>query len=184
MLLDPEWQHKVARVVWMGGAFERPDVLQELNAAYDPEATHLVMTSDAPLLIVPLDVTLMTYMHLEDIRLLESSASPLAQYLGRTVRPWVTWLADRFGRDGCPDGESPQDVALRADAGREPRHGAGVTLHEQRCGTLVASFPPRDEVEIGPFIGTLGDVCHAIDWLDAAGRRTLRRNGCASKPCI
>jgi inosine-uridine nucleoside N-ribohydrolase len=102
MLLDPEWQHKVARIVWMGGAFELPDVLQELNAAYDPEATHLVMTSAAPLLVVPLDVTLRTYLRLDEIGRLESAATPLAQYLGRTVRPWVTWLAERFGRDGCP----------------------------------------------------------------------------------
>jgi inosine-uridine nucleoside N-ribohydrolase len=102
MLLDPEWQHKVARVVWMGGAFELPDVLQELNAAYDPEATHLVMTSAAPMLIVPLDVTLRTSMHLDQVTRLESASSPVAQYLGRTVRPWVTWLAERFGREGCP----------------------------------------------------------------------------------
>jgi inosine-uridine nucleoside N-ribohydrolase len=102
MLLDPEWQHKVERIVWMGGAFELPDVLQELNAAYDPEATHLVMTSDAPLLVVPLDVTLRTSMHLDEVDRLESAGTPLAQYLGRTVRPWVTWLAARFGRDGCP----------------------------------------------------------------------------------
>jgi inosine-uridine nucleoside N-ribohydrolase len=102
MLLDPEWQHKVQRIVWMGGAFELPDVLQELNAAYDPEATHLVMTSDAPLLVVPLDVTLRTSMHLDQVDRLESAGTPLAQYLGRTVRPWVTWLAARFGRDGCP----------------------------------------------------------------------------------
>lgn len=102
MLLDPEWQHKVERVVWMGGAFELPDVLQELNAAYDPEATHLVMTSEAPLLVVPLDVTLQTSMHLDDVARLEAAGTPLAQYLARTVRPWVTWLAARFGRDGCP----------------------------------------------------------------------------------
>jgi inosine-uridine nucleoside N-ribohydrolase len=102
MLLDPEWQHKVARVAWMGGAFELPDVLQELNAAYDPEATHLVMTSDAPLLIVPLDVTLRTYMHLDEVARLEAAGTPLAQYLGQSVRPWVTWLARRFGREGCP----------------------------------------------------------------------------------
>lgn len=102
ILRDPEWPEKVARVVWMGGAFELPDLLQELNAAYDPEATHLVLTSAAPMLIVPLDVTLLTYMHLEDVDRLEASGKPLASYLGRTVRPWVMWLAEKFGRDGCP----------------------------------------------------------------------------------
>jgi inosine-uridine nucleoside N-ribohydrolase len=102
ILMDPEWPDKVARIVWMGGAFELPDVLQELNAAYDPEATHLVLTSAAPMLVVPLDVTLRTYMHLGEVDQLEAVGTPLTTYLARNVRPWVTWLAARFGRDGCP----------------------------------------------------------------------------------
>lgn len=102
ILLDPAWPEKVARVVWMGGAFETPDLLQELNAAYDPEATHLVLTSAAPMLVVPLDVTLQTHLHLDEVQRLEDLGTPLGSYLATTVRPWVTWLADRFGRDGCP----------------------------------------------------------------------------------
>ena len=102
MLLDPDWAAKVERIVWMGGAFELPDVLQELNAAYDPEATSLVMQSVAPLLVVPLDVTLRTWMRLSDVDRLEAAGTPLTDYLARSVRPWVTWLAERFGRDGCP----------------------------------------------------------------------------------
>jgi inosine-uridine nucleoside N-ribohydrolase len=102
MLLDPDWPKKVKQVMWMGGAFNLPAILQELNAAYDPEATHLLLTSDAPMTVVPLDVTLWTYMHLDDVDTLEAADTPLAHYLARTVRPWVSWLAERFGRDGCP----------------------------------------------------------------------------------
>lgn len=102
ILLDPTWPEKVKQVVWMGGAFELPDVLQELNAAYDPEATHLVFTSAVPMLVVPLDVTLRTAMHLHEVDRLEAHGTPLASYLARTVRPWVTWLEARFGREGCP----------------------------------------------------------------------------------
>jgi inosine-uridine nucleoside N-ribohydrolase len=101
MLLDRDWQHKVARIVWMGGAFELPDVLQELNAAYDPEAAHLVLTSAAPLLVVPLDVTLRTNLNFAEIDRLENAGTPLTAYLARSVRPWAAWLASRFGRDGC-----------------------------------------------------------------------------------
>ncbi len=102
MLLDPEWADKVGRIAWMGGAFELPDVLQELNAAYDPEAAHLVLTSAAPLLVVPLDVTLQTSLHLDGVRRIEAAGTPLTDHLAGAVRPWVTWLAERFGRDGCP----------------------------------------------------------------------------------
>lgn len=101
MLLDPDWAEKVARVVVMGGAFDRPNTLQELNASYDPEATHLVFTSSAPLLVVPLHVTIRTFMHLTHVDRLDAAGTPLAAYLGWTVRPWVEWLAKRFGRDGC-----------------------------------------------------------------------------------
>src|ERR1700712_2548034 len=101
ILMDPDWAAKVARIVLMGGAFDEQNVMQELNAAYDPEATHIVWTSDAPLLVVPLDVTLQTFMRLSDVDRLDAAGSPLATYLGRTTRPWVTWLAERFERDGC-----------------------------------------------------------------------------------
>jgi inosine-uridine nucleoside N-ribohydrolase len=101
MTLDPDWAAKVRRVVVMGGAFGVPNVLQELNASYDPEATHVVWSSVAPLLVVPLDVTLQTFMRLADVDRLDGAGTPLAGYLGLTVRPWVSWLAQRFGRDGC-----------------------------------------------------------------------------------
>jgi inosine-uridine nucleoside N-ribohydrolase len=101
MILDPEWATKVDRLVIMSGAFDKPNVLQELNAAYDPEATHLVFTSEVPLLIVPLDVTTRTFMRHSDVDTLASAGTPLTDYLATTVRPWVTWQGDLFGRDGC-----------------------------------------------------------------------------------
>src|SRR3954454_670976 len=60
------------------------------------------MTSTAPLLLDPLDVTLQTFMRLDDGDRLDRAGTPLPDYLGDTVRPWGTWLAARFGRDGCP----------------------------------------------------------------------------------
>jgi inosine-uridine nucleoside N-ribohydrolase len=101
MILEPDWAQRVQRLVLMGGAFDYPNVLHELNFAYDPEATHLVLSSAAPLMIVPLDVTTRTFMRLHDIDRLDSAGTPLGTYLGRTVRPWVTWLAERYGHDGC-----------------------------------------------------------------------------------
>jgi inosine-uridine nucleoside N-ribohydrolase len=101
MAVDPEWSQKIKQLVVMGGAFDVPNVLHELNAAYDPEATHIVLNSGAPLLIVPLDVTLRTFMRLGDVDRLDAAGTPLARYLGHTARPWITWLAARFGEDGC-----------------------------------------------------------------------------------
>jgi inosine-uridine nucleoside N-ribohydrolase len=41
-------------------------------------------------------------MRLADVDRLDRAGTPLATYLGTTVRPWVTWLGERLGRDGCP----------------------------------------------------------------------------------
>ncbi len=101
MMVDPEWSQKLKQLVIMGGAFDVRNVLHELNAAYDPEATHIVLNSGAPLLIVPLDVTTRTFMRLGDVDRLDAAGTPLATYLGHTARPWITWLAERFGEDGC-----------------------------------------------------------------------------------
>jgi inosine-uridine nucleoside N-ribohydrolase len=101
MLLEPEWADDVARIVIMGGAFDARNVLQELNTSYDPEATDIVLSSAAPVTIVPLDVTLQTFLRLDDVDALDRAGSPLATYLGQTVRPWVSWLAQRFRRIGC-----------------------------------------------------------------------------------
>jgi inosine-uridine nucleoside N-ribohydrolase len=42
-----------------------------------------------------------TFFRLADVSRLDDAGTPLATYLGRTVRPWVQWLAERFGRPSC-----------------------------------------------------------------------------------
>jgi inosine-uridine nucleoside N-ribohydrolase len=146
MLLDPEWADKVARLVVMGGAFDRPNTLQELNASYDPEATHLVFTSHAPLLVVPLDVTMHTFMRLHDVDRLDAAGTPLATYLGRTVRPWVAWLAKRFNRDGCALHDplalaamiEPEVVSTRSAC-------ADIELHGRLTRGRTVAWDPRDD---------------------------------------
>jgi inosine-uridine nucleoside N-ribohydrolase len=101
MLIDPDWDRKVKSLVMMAGAFDLPNVLHELNAAFDPEATHIVMNSEAPILLIPLDVTTRTYMRVADVDRLDQAGTALGTFLGRTTRPWVMWLADSFGLDGC-----------------------------------------------------------------------------------
>ena len=102
MLLDPDFDTKLERLVVMGGAFDRPNTLQELNFSYDPEATHKVLTSRAPLLVVPLDATMQTHLTLSEVDRLADAGTPLASYLAETTRPWVQLQAERFHRDGCP----------------------------------------------------------------------------------
>jgi inosine-uridine nucleoside N-ribohydrolase len=101
MALDPSFERNVARIVAMGGAFDVPHNLQELNFSYDPEAADRVLRSTADLLVVPLDATLQTTMRRADVDRLEAAGTPLARYLATTVRPWVHWIDERFQLDGC-----------------------------------------------------------------------------------
>ncbi len=145
MLIDPDWAAKVARLVVMGGAFDVPNVLQELNASYDPEAAHLVLTSVAPLLMVPLDVTLRTFLRLEDVDRLDQAGTPLATYLGQTVRPWVRWLADRFGRDGCPLHDPLALTALLRPSVITTREAcAGIELRGSLTRGRTVAWDPTD----------------------------------------
>ncbi|MEE6295867.1 nucleoside hydrolase [Georgenia wangjunii] len=148
MLLDPTWADKVAGLVVMGGAFDLPNILQELNAAYDPEATDIVLRSAAPLRLVPLDVTLQTFLRLADVDRLDASGTPLGSYLATTVRPWVTWLAQRYDRDGCPL-HDPLALAALLDPSLVTTRTASVGIELRGAltrGRTVAWDPTDDEL--------------------------------------
>jgi inosine-uridine nucleoside N-ribohydrolase len=130
MIIDPTWAANVQRLVIMGGAFDYPNVLHELNFAYDPEATHVVLSSVAPLTILPLDVTTRTFLHLHDVDRLERAGTRLGSYLGQTSRPWVTWLAERHGHDGCSL-HDPLAVASVIDPGVVRTRTASVGIELQ-----------------------------------------------------
>jgi inosine-uridine nucleoside N-ribohydrolase len=145
MLLDPEWANDVARIVMMGGAFDAPNVLQELNTSYDPEATHIVLSSAAPVTMVPLDVTLQTFLRLDDVDTLDRAGTALAGYLAQTTRPWVSWLAARFGRDGCPLHDPLAMVAILDPAAVTTRTACvGIELSGTLTRGRTVSWAPAD----------------------------------------
>lgn len=138
ILLDPAFARAVSRIVIMGGGFGVPDVLQELNFGYDPEAAHLVLTSGAPVTLVPLDVTLQTFFRLADVEQLDAADNDLARYLGKTVRPWVQWLAETINRDGCPLHDPLAVATLLDDSIVTTRD---VCVDVELHGTLTRSRP-------------------------------------------
>jgi inosine-uridine nucleoside N-ribohydrolase len=147
MLIDPEWDRKVERLVMMAGAFDMPNVLHELNAAFDPEATHIVMNSAAPTLLVPLDVTTRTFMRIADLERLDQAGTPLATFLVRTTRPWVIWLANSFGLDGCPL-HDPLALATVLDPTLVQVRTAsvGVELHGALTRGRMVAWDPQDDL--------------------------------------
>ena len=102
--LEPRVASAVEAIVWMGGAVRAPGTLTpvtELNASYDPEATHIVLSSGAPITIVGLDVTTRTCLTLEDVGRIREVGTPLATYLAEVVEPWVRFVMERRHLPGC-----------------------------------------------------------------------------------
>ncbi|MBF8194260.1 nucleoside hydrolase, partial [Nonomuraea sp. K274] len=135
--LRPSLPEELASLTIMGGAFAVPDMLQELNFGYDPEAAHAVLTSGAPTTLVPYDVTRLTSLILADVDRL-AGANPLADHLAATTRPWVRWVSDDRGLPGCHL-HDPLAVAVLLEPGLATRHRARVSVELR--GALTRARP-------------------------------------------
>jgi inosine-uridine nucleoside N-ribohydrolase len=104
MRVEPRLASAVKGIVWMGGAVRTPGTLTpatELNASYDPEATHIVLSSGAPITIVGLDVTKRTCLTPGDVGQIRAIGTPLSDYLAEVVEPWVRFVMERRHLPGC-----------------------------------------------------------------------------------
>lgn len=114
MELEPRLPDLVRDIVIMGGAFNVPGFLQELNFGVDPEAAHIVLTSGASITLVPLDTTSQTLFTHADLDRLLDAPGPVAQYVVETTRPWIDYAAAWRRIDGCLL-HDPLTVALLID---------------------------------------------------------------------
>lgn len=114
MQLHPGLARDVHRIVIMGGGFDVPGHLQELNFAVDPEAAHTVLSSGAPITLVPLDVTMQTTLVQSDVDRLATGGTALSTYLADTTRPWIEYCELARDLPGCRL-HDPLAVALLAD---------------------------------------------------------------------
>ncbi|WP_315928225.1 nucleoside hydrolase [Mesorhizobium sp. SP-1A] len=101
MQLYPEMAGAVKRIVIMGGAFHTPGLLKDTNFGIDPEAAHAVLTSGAPITLVPMDVTTQTQMVHADLDRLTQKKNVLGSYLEQTMRPWMDYSMRTRNLPGC-----------------------------------------------------------------------------------
>lgn len=99
--LYPQLVHAVKNIVVMGGVFNVPGYLKDTNFALDPEAAHAVLTSGAPVTLVPMDVTTKTQMLHTDLDRLAEGKNVLSRYLEQTIRPWITYSMQTRNLPGC-----------------------------------------------------------------------------------
>lgn len=103
LALDPQLATRVKSVTIMGGAALVPGnitPMAEANIANDAEAAALVLATDWPVVLVPLDVTLEHTLD-EDDRALLLAGSPFARALGEMLDLYFEFYVDLYGRRSC-----------------------------------------------------------------------------------
>lgn len=149
--LNPDLPEQVREIVIMGGAFDVPGFLQELNFAVDPEAARLVLGSGACISLVPLDVTITTTLLTSALEPFHHSDGALPGLLFETVAPWITYCETGNKEAGCRL-HDPLAVAILLDRSIVTTQRWSV---EVQLEGVVRSRPVRwnrEEVRFAPGI--------------------------------
>jgi inosine-uridine nucleoside N-ribohydrolase len=99
--LEPRLAGALKSLVVMGGAIHVTGSANELNFGYDPEAANIVLTSGAPVTVVPLDLTRQTLLRPEDNERFIRSGDRMIEAVGRVAAPWLAWVMAERKQDGC-----------------------------------------------------------------------------------
>jgi Inosine-uridine nucleoside N-ribohydrolase len=99
--LYPQIVHAVKEIVIMGGVFNVPGYIKDTNFGLDPEAAHAVLTSGAPITLVPMDVTTKTQLLHADLDRLTTADNALSRFLEQTIRPWIAYSMQTRNLPGC-----------------------------------------------------------------------------------
>jgi len=91
---EPRIKEKIERIVLMNGVFFKPGL--EYNTRRDPEASAIVYGSGVPVTAVGLDVTMQCKLTAADMRRIEQSQLPGAQFLYQLIRIWNSGKDDQF----------------------------------------------------------------------------------------
>ncbi len=91
---EPRIKEKIERIILMNGVFFKPGL--EYNTKRDPEASAIVYGSGVPVTTVGLDVTMQCKLTAADMRRIEQSQLPSAQFLYKLIRIWNSGKDDQL----------------------------------------------------------------------------------------
>jgi purine nucleosidase len=97
---EPAIKTHIKEIIMMGGAVFRAGnttPAAEFNILGDPEAAQMALTSGVPLTMVGLDVTMQTMVREPEVRRLEASSHPAAQFAARCARYTMKHTLARYG---------------------------------------------------------------------------------------
>jgi inosine-uridine nucleoside N-ribohydrolase len=101
LALEPRLAGALKSLIVMGGAVHLPGSANELNFGYDPEAANIVLTSGAPIIVIPLDLTRETLLRPQDNERFIRSGDGLIAAVGRVSAPWIAWVMAERKQSGC-----------------------------------------------------------------------------------
>ncbi len=148
--IEPGLTRLVKKIVMMVGAMGLP--YAETNARHDPEALHIVVTSPAPFVLVPKDVTQHAVMSEEMLERLRTQESPWCQLLWRLT---TIWQRNRGAVLPVLNDPLAVAIALFPDLAETKRVRTEVELRgEKTRGCTVITPDPTGN----------GEVVHRVDW--------------------
>ncbi len=153
LAVHPELAPRIARIVWMGGAFGGGNStrIAEFNAYSDPEAAHRVLTqADVPVTMVPLDLTLRCPAGPAWLNALAESGLRCAE-LAQVITHYRAAYRNRYGMDAVAVHDAvavleaivpgtlttkPMPLEVACDLG--PARGATVAVQDEGAPVHVA----------------------------------------------
>ncbi len=139
LLREPKLAQNLAGLTIMGGVARARSPLEqpyrEHNIACDPEAAHIVLTSGAPVALIPLDVTTQVRINAEGVQQIRAGATPFHEAVARQVE-----LFPGFRDRGFTHLHDPLAIAslihpgivtshsMHVDVELGGRHATGATL--------------------------------------------------------
>ncbi len=139
LLREPELARNLAGLTIMGGVARARSPLEqpyrEHNIACDPEAAHVVLTSGAPITLIPLDVTTQVRIRAEGVQRIRSSGTPFQEVVARQVEIFPGYRARGFTHLHDPlaiatliHPELVTSYPMHVDIELAGRHATGATL--------------------------------------------------------
>lgn len=147
---EPRIAQRLAHLTIMGGAGRGPGDWNlppvEHNFACDPEAAHIVLSSGAPMTLIPLDVTTKASIRRPDVARIRAAGGPLAQAVAGQVegyprfdeRGW-THLHDPLAAAVIARPDLVQMMPLRLEIETEGRLTAGMSVFRAPTPSLPAN---------------------------------------------
>lgn len=146
--LHPEVSQGIARIVCMGGAFTALGhrvPWAEFNIYADPHAAQIVFSSDVPVVLFPLDVTMQALFDAAHVAHIRDTGGEAGTALANLLSEYDRSDPVRYGRPGGPL-HDPMTIAwlIAPDLFEGRRATIGVQVGGQTSGHTYADFTDHD----------------------------------------